>query len=53
MLAHREKNSRVPEQTEEQLRHMIANYYSMVSLIDHNVGRIMIALNDLGLSETR
>ena len=51
MLAHREKNSRVPEQTEEQLRHMIANYYSMVSLIDHNVGRIMIALNDLGLSE--
>jgi arylsulfatase A-like enzyme len=51
MLAHREKNSRVPEQSEEQLRHMIANYYSMVSLIDHNVGRIMIALHDLGLSD--
>ncbi len=51
MLAHRTKNSRVPEQTEEQLRHLIANYYSMISLIDHNVGRVQIALHDLGLAE--
>jgi arylsulfatase A-like enzyme len=51
MLAHRLKNSRVPDQTEEQLRHLIANYYSMISLIDHNVGRILIALHDLGLRD--
>ncbi|MEO1310400.1 MAG: sulfatase-like hydrolase/transferase [Pseudomonadota bacterium] len=51
MLAHRAKNSRVPEQTEEQLRHMIANYYSMISLIDHNFGRIQIALRDYGLAD--
>lgn len=51
LLAHREKGSRVPEQTDEQLRHLIANYYGMISLIDHNVGRILIALDDLGLSD--
>ncbi len=43
--------SRVPAQTDEQLRHMIANYYGMISLIDHNVGRILIALDDLGLAD--
>ena len=47
----REKYSRTPEQTDEQLRHLIANYYSMISLIDHNVGRIMVALDELGLRE--
>jgi arylsulfatase A-like enzyme len=51
MLKHRTKNSRVEDQTDEQLRHIIANYYGMISLIDHNVGRIMIALNDMGLDE--
>ncbi|MBX9812285.1 MAG: sulfatase-like hydrolase/transferase [Burkholderiales bacterium] len=51
MLAHREKGSRVPGQTDEQLRHLIANYYGMISLIDHNVGRILIALEDFGLAD--
>jgi arylsulfatase A-like enzyme len=51
MLAHRAKGSRVPDQTDEQLRHLIANYYGMISLIDHNVGRICNALDDYGLAE--
>ncbi|MDA8051079.1 MAG: sulfatase-like hydrolase/transferase [Rhodospirillales bacterium] len=46
----RERYSRTPRQTDEQLRHLIANYYGMISLIDHNVGRILIALDELGLS---
>ncbi len=45
----RENYSRVPVQTEAQLRHVIANYYGMISLIDHNVGRILIALDEMGL----
>lgn len=47
----REKYSRIPPQTDEQLRHLIANYYGMVALIDHNVGRILTELHALGLSE--
>ena len=37
----RETRSRVPDQTDGQLRQIIANYYGMISLIDHNVGRIV------------
>lgn len=51
MLQHRAKNSRVPEQSDAQLREIIANYYGMTSLIDHNVGRILIQLQKLGLDE--
>jgi arylsulfatase A-like enzyme len=51
MAAHREKGSRVPDQTEEQLRHLIANYYGMISLIDHNVGRCLTALENYGLAD--
>ncbi|MCH8884049.1 MAG: sulfatase-like hydrolase/transferase [SAR324 cluster bacterium] len=47
----RERYSRTPPQSDEQLRHLIANYYGMISLIDHNVGRILIRLDELGLSE--
>jgi arylsulfatase A-like enzyme len=47
----RQEYSRVPDQTDEQLRHLIANYYGMISLIDHNVGRIMAAVHELGLAE--
>jgi arylsulfatase A-like enzyme len=47
----RERFSRTPRQSDEQLRHLIANYYGMISLIDHQVGRIRIALRDLGLDE--
>jgi arylsulfatase A-like enzyme len=45
----REEASRTPVQTDAQLRHLIANYYGMISLIDHQVGRIRLALRDLGL----
>ncbi len=47
----RERYSRTPTQTDEQLRHLIANYYGMISLIDHNVGRILIMLDELGLRD--
>ncbi|MGH7083447.1 MAG: hypothetical protein ACREFN_00460 [Acetobacteraceae bacterium] len=40
----RERYSRTPQQSDEQLRHLIASYHGMTSLIDHNVGRILIAL---------
>jgi arylsulfatase A-like enzyme len=47
----RQEYSRIPPQTDDQLRHIIANYYGMISLIDHNVGRILTTLDELGLSE--
>ena len=40
-LRFRKQGSRIPDQSEVQLREMTANYYGMISLIDHNVGRIM------------
>jgi arylsulfatase A-like enzyme len=51
LLAFRKEQSRTPPQTDLQLRHMIANYYGMISLVDHNVGRILQSLDDLGLAE--
>ena len=47
----RQNYSRIPDQTDDQLREIIANYYGMISLIDHNVGRILSALGDLGLAD--
>ena len=47
----REKHSRTPVQDDRQLRDLIANYYGMISLIDHNVGRILAALGQLGLAD--
>ena len=47
----RAKLSRVPDQTEAQLREMTANYYGMVSLIDHSVGRILVELDRLGMRD--
>jgi len=47
----RERFSRTPVQTDAQLRRLIANYYGMISLIDHQVGRIRLALRDLGLAQ--
>lgn len=43
--------SRAPDQSEAQLREMTANYYGMISLIDHSVGRILSALQDSGQAE--
>lgn len=49
MLKFRAEGSRVPDQTDRQLAEMTANYYSMISLIDHSVGRILALLSDRGL----
>jgi arylsulfatase A-like enzyme len=48
MLKFRTEGSRMPAQTDEQLAHMTANYYGMISQIDHNVGRMLEALDTLG-----
>lgn len=50
LLKFRAEGSRVPEQSDRQLAEMTANYYGMISLIDHNVGRILTALSDLRLA---
>lgn len=47
----REEYSRIPVHTDRQLRELIANYYGMISLIDHNVGRILLELENLRLLE--
>ena len=47
----REQYSRMPVQTDQQLRELTANYYGMISLIDHNVGRILAGARRLGLPE--
>ena len=41
---------RYPRQSDAQLREIIANYYGMIALIDHNVGRILAALNEHDLA---
>jgi arylsulfatase A-like enzyme len=51
MLKFRAEGSRVPDQGDAQLAEMTANYYGMISLIDHNVGRILTALHDLGVAD--
>ena len=47
----RKKYSRIEPQTDEQLREIIANTYGQIALIDHNVGRLLTALEANGLSE--
>lgn len=46
----RREYSRMEPQSDEQLRQIIANYYGMISLIDHNVGRVLAVLDELGLA---
>ena len=41
----------IPEQSDEQLREIIANTYSQIALIDHQVGRLMNCLDELGLAD--
>ena len=48
----RKAYSRIPTQTDAQLREIIANTYGQIALIDHNVGRLLIALQEAGLSES-
>jgi arylsulfatase A-like enzyme len=52
MRQFRTEGSRMPRQSDIQLAAMTANYYGMISLIDHNVGRMVQALETLGLSDT-
>ena len=47
----RKQYSRIPGQSDAQLREIIANTYGQIALIDHNVGRILIALDEAGLRE--
>ena len=47
----REEYSRMPAQTDAQLREIIANYYGMISLVDHQVGRMLNALHQAGLAD--
>jgi arylsulfatase A-like enzyme len=47
----RESYSRIGPQSDAQLRRIIANTYGMVSLVDHQVGRILAALHDEGLAD--
>jgi arylsulfatase A-like enzyme len=47
----RQEYSRMTFQTDAQLRDITANYYGMISLVDHQVGRILAALQAEGLSE--
>ena len=51
LLKMRSEYSRIPPLSDAQLRELIANYYGMISLIDHNVGRILTELHDLGLAD--
>ena len=50
MRQFRTEGSRMPPQTDLQLAQMTANYYGMISHIDHNVGRLVEAIDALGLS---
>jgi arylsulfatase A-like enzyme len=47
----RNEYSRIPPQTDEQLREIIANTFGQISLIDDNVGRILNALVEAGLDQ--
>ena len=47
----RKAYSRIPPQTDEQLREIIANTYGQISFIDHQIGRIMNTLMEQGLDE--
>lgn len=48
MRKFRSAASRVPTQTDAQLAEMTANYYGMISQIDHGVGRLLAALDATG-----
>ncbi len=43
--------ARINRPTEEQLRYITANYYGMISFLDDGIGRVMSALQDLGLDD--
>ena len=51
LLKLRSEYSRIGPLSDAQLRELTANYFGMISLIDHTVGRILIALHDMGLAD--
>jgi len=51
MLKFRAEGSRVPDQSDEQLAYMTANYYGMISQIDHNVGRMLERLEQRRMAD--
>lgn len=50
-VATRKQYSRLPPQSDAQLREIIANTYGQIALIDHQVGRLLVALEDAGLAD--
>lgn len=44
----RKSYSRIPPQSDVQLREIIANTYGQIALMDHNIGRLLIALDETG-----
>ncbi|MEH6646903.1 sulfatase-like hydrolase/transferase [Sulfitobacter sp.] len=44
-------HSRIPPQTDEQLREVIASTYSQLAFIDHQVGRLTNTLQELELDD--
>ena len=47
----RKQYSRIAQQSDDQLREIIANTYGQLAFIDHQIGRLMIALQEAGLDE--
>ena len=47
----RREYSRITPQTDAQLAEMTANYFGMISFIDHGVGRVLDALEQAGLED--
>ena len=47
----RSEGFKVPPQTDQQLAEMTANYYGMISHVDHHIGRILAGLTEAGLAE--
>ena len=47
----RKSYSLITPQSDDQLREIIANTYGQIALIDHNVGRILIAVEEAGLAD--
>lgn len=50
-FGHIKDYSRRAPTSELHMRHMTANYYGMISLLDHSVGRILTRLDELGLAK--
>lgn len=48
----RKSYSRISAQEDAQLREIIANTYGQIALVDHNVGRVLIALAEAGLADS-